>query len=260
MDEHKTNDKMKESSRHSPKRIKTIRSRRPSQLTSEQSNDSSTWASAHGAHDEENGLLLLQQDQQQTLLLVSETRDTTLQQESATTPTTFKHSSLRRWSSGADLENPEQRRAWRVAMLLFVSLLLHNFPEGLAVAASAMESTHLGIAVTLGIMIHNIPEGIAIAIPCLAARPDSPWLAFLLASGSGLAEPLGAFVALLCLRHLDSLPLENVLAFVAGIMIMVALCELFPEASRHTKQGKGCFVAGTLCGIVVMAATELYLN
>jgi ZIP family zinc transporter len=169
-------------------------------------------------------------------------------------------SSFRRWSYGVDFENAEQRRAWRVAMLLFVSLLLHNAPEGLAVAASALESTHLGLAVTLGIMIHNIPEGIAIAIPCLAARPDSPWLAFLLASGSGLAEPLGAAVALLFLRNQTRLPLENVLAFVTAIMIMVSLCELFPEANRHTKQGHGCFALGTILGIIVMTATELYLK
>lgn len=169
-----------------------------------------------------------------------------------------------KWSSGADLDK-DQRRAWRVAMLLFVSLLCHNFPEGLAVAASALESKKLGITVTVGIMIHNIPEGIAIAIPCLAARPDSPWLGFFLASLSGLAEPAGAFVALLLLRGVSEqeddstyFNMENVLAFVAGIMIMVALYELFPEARRHTSQGKQHLVAGTVCGIIVMVATELY--
>lgn len=53
--------------------------------------------------------------------------------------------------------------------------------------------------------------------------------------------------------------MENVLAFVAGIMIMVAVAELFPEALRHTKDGKTPFVVGILCGVVLMVATELYL-
>jgi len=68
---------------------------------------------------------------------------------------------MRVFSKGSDLGSAEARRANRVAMLLFFSLLIHNFPEGLAVAASALESDQLGLTVTVGIMIHNIPEGIA---------------------------------------------------------------------------------------------------
>ncbi len=115
-------------------------------------------------------------------------------------------------------------------------------------------------------MIHNIPEGIAIAIPCLAARPDQPWLSFLLASISGLAEPAGAFVALLFLQDVkgdmnksEVLNLENILSFVAGIMIMVALWELFPEARRHATTTRKYFWYGTILGIVVMVLTEMYL-
>ena len=177
---------------------------------------------------------------------------------------------LSRYSSGEDLETKESKRAWRVAMLLFLSLSVHNFPEGLAVAASAMNSPQLGLKVTIGIMVHNIPEGVSIAVPCIAARPDSPWLAFGLSALSGLAEPLGAFVALFVLRKIDANPqepeiqydicnMENVLAFVAGIMIMVALAELFPEARRHAKDSNTPLITGTLCGMVLMLATELYL-
>lgn len=124
---------------------------------------------------------------------------------------------------------------------------------------------------TIGIMVHNIPEGIAIAIPCLAARPDKPWLSFILASVSGLAEPMGAFVALLFLRDIDGnntsattttskiLNLENILSFVAGIMIMVALWELFPEAKRHATDTMKYFWYGTVSGVIIMVLTELYL-
>jgi len=148
-------------------------------------------------------------------------------------------------------------------MLMFVSLLVHNFPEGLAVAVSALESEKLGITVTVGIMIHNIPEGIAIAIPCLAARPDKPWLSFALASISGLAEPIGAFVALLFLRDAAeeerTFCMENTLAFVGGIMVMVSMWELFPEAKKHSVGDMSYFWMGTISGIVVMTLTELYL-
>jgi ZIP family zinc transporter len=156
-------------------------------------------------------------------------------------------------------KDDSKRRSWRVAMLLFVSLLCHNFPEGLAVVASTVESRELGISVAIGIFVHNIPEGIAIAVPCIAARPDAPWLAFGLASASGLAEPLGAIVAL-CVLRTSKLPLENVLACVAGIMCMVACLELYPEAFRHVSKGNyRSIVWGTLVGMAIMLATELSL-
>eukprot|EP00594_Rhizosolenia_setigera_P013271 CAMPEP_0178963964 /NCGR_PEP_ID=MMETSP0789-20121207/15355_1 /TAXON_ID=3005 /ORGANISM="Rhizosolenia setigera, Strain CCMP 1694" /LENGTH=207 /DNA_ID=CAMNT_0020648569 /DNA_START=687 /DNA_END=1310 /DNA_ORIENTATION=- len=117
----------------------------------------------------------------------------------------------------------------------------------------------LGFTVCIGIMIHNIPEGIAIAVPCLKARPDQPWLAFVLASVSGLAEPLGAWVAMTVIAWkqkqqeqeqeilgggitsgsassaIDESYLGNILSFVAGIMITVAVYELFPEGKTHVK-------------------------
>ena len=49
-----------------------------------------------------------------------------------------KLNSLKAWAVGNDLSSKEQKKAWRVAMLLFISLLAHNFPEGLAVAASTL--------------------------------------------------------------------------------------------------------------------------
>lgn len=156
----------------------------------------------------------------------------------------------------------------RMFLTLHTSLSppFHDIP--VAVAASALESEKLGITVTIGIMIHNIPEGIAISVPCLMARPDAPWLCFFLASFSGLAEPCGAFVALFFLRKVaaeedrytnPALCMENVLAFVAGIMITVALWELFPEGKRYSMDDNSHFIAGTLLGIVVMLSTELYM-
>ena len=181
---------------------------------------------------------------------------------------------LRIFATGSDLATSEARRANRVAMLLFFSLLLHNFPEGLAVAASALESDKLGLTVTVGIMIHNIPEGIAIAIPCLKARPDSPWFSFFLASVSGLAEPAGAFLSLVLLRGVERRGmgngsesigeegfLENVLAFVAGIMITVSILELFPEAKRHAeKSSMNAYYIGIIVGFIVMVATEFGMS
>ena len=185
---------------------------------------------------------------------------------------------MTRYMRGTDLMDQEARRKWRVTMLLLISLAVHNFPEGLAVAASALHSPGLGITTTIAIALHNIPEGIAIAIPCLAARPDWPWLAFALASLSGLAEPMGAVVALLVIDRSSgdtdanqevasiylllwkaTINMKNVLGFVAGIMMTVAVMELFPEARRHMKESPVPGILGGLMGAVVMLASDAYL-
>jgi zinc transporter, ZIP family len=168
--------------------------------------------------------------------------------------------------------NDESQRAWRVSMLLFTSLLCHNFPEGCAVAASTTVSPKLGWTTALAIALHNIPEGIAIAVPALKARPNEPWMAFGLASLSGLAEPLGAVATLAMLENTSlrkstfstpeaaSLIDDGLLSFVAGIMMTVAILELFPEAMRHSENDPAPLVVGTLLGIGVMLATETYLH
>ena len=78
-----------------------------------------------------------------------------------------------------------------------------------------MDSTRLGLTVMLGIMLHNIPEGIAIAVPYLAARPGRYWEAFWLATASGLAEPVGALIAMAFIRQNDETHglIEDILAY-----------------------------------------------
>jgi len=134
-------------------------------------------------------------------------------------------------------------------------------------------------------------KGMCIAAPCLAARPNQPWLAFTLASISGLAEPLGAVLALQFLQNqpelsIMSLPppssssslftsivtffsLSNILAMVAGIMCFVAIDELYPESIRYSRNQHPknddnyddlSILYGSMLGVALMLATELGLS
>ena len=155
-------------------------------------------------------------------------------------------------SAASTAERVEQDRARnaRLGLLMMVTLTAHNFPEGLAVAVSALSSQRLGAVVMLAIAIHNIPEGIAIAVPVYAAS-GSARRAFLMAFLSGLSEPLGAFVALVFLG--DSVSkgaVEGLLCFVAGVMTAVAVLELLPEAFRYGRPK--AMVAGFAAGVAIM--------
>ncbi len=188
----------------------------------------------------------------------------TLQRQSSSLEDTISYNKQSKPASfwhGTDLTHAHAQRAWRVALLLFLSLLVHNFPEGLAVAASTLHSPQLGITTTIAIALHNIPEGIAVAVPCLVARPNAPWMAFMLASASGLAEPAGAMVALWWLP-LNAEWMKNILSYVAGIMIMVALRELYPEAWKNVRHqtSKAPLIWGSVVGVFIMLGSEAVLE
>lgn len=147
---------------------------------------------------------------------------------------------------------------WRLGILMLVVLTAHNFPEGLAVAASAMDSKRMGILVAVAIAAHNIPEGIVIAVPVYAAS-KSRQTAILWALGSGLTEPLGALVAVAVLRPvLTDAILEGTLCVVAGMMFAVSFMELFPAAWKY--RSPAAFAVGILSGMAIMASTDYVLE
>lgn len=61
-------------------------------------------------------------------------------------------------------------RLLRGAYLVAFGLILHDFPEGFAMANSYVASPSLGILVALAIALHNIPEEFAMAAPAVTLR------------------------------------------------------------------------------------------
>ena len=99
------------------------------------------------------------------------------------------------------IEKYKKKRAARLrrtGAFIALAIIIHNFPEGIATFVSGLASIKLGIIIALAIAIHNIPEGIAVSMPIYHAT-GSRKKAFLYSTLSGLAEPLGAILALLIL-------------------------------------------------------------
>ena len=121
----------------------------------------------------------------------------------------------------------------KTAYLVAFGLILHDFPEGFAMANSYIFSPSLGLLIALAIAIHNIPEEFAMAIPVVLSKSRKSFL-FKIAFLSSIAEPLGAVLGLLAvnlLPHLNAL----FLSFAAGAMIFISIHELFPLAKRYKR-------------------------
>ena len=151
----------------------------------------------------------------------------------------------------------QQKSLHRIGLVVALSLVVHNFPEGIATFTAAMSSgLSVAIPITVAIAIHNIPEGIAVSVPIYHAtgsKRKAFWLSFL----SGMAEPVGALIAYLFLMPYWS-PLVNgiVMASVAGIMVYISLDELLPTAEKYGKHHIS--ISGLIAGMIIMALS-LYL-
>ena len=62
------------------------------------------------------------------------------------------------------------KRLFKTAYLCAFGLIMHDFPEGFAMANSYLYSPQLGLLIALSITLHNIPEEFAIALPIILAK------------------------------------------------------------------------------------------
>ena len=153
----------------------------------------------------------------------------------------------------------------RMGLFTALAIAIHNLPEGLATFLAALHDPSLGVAIALAIALHNIPEGISVSVPIFYATGNRR-KAFLYSFLSGLAEPVGAFVAYLGLRLFmggtdGGFPpqvMGILFGGVAGIMVYISVDELLPTSRAY---GKGHdSLLGLVGGMLVMALSLLLMQ
>lgn len=116
----------------------------------------------------------------------------------------------------------------KTGYLIFISILLHNLPEGLAIGSSFMSTEALGMTLAIIIGLHNIPEGLAMALSLVGSKMNiSKVILFTIIAGlpMGLGSFLGAYFGSI----FHSL-IGVFLALAAGTMMYVVLEEIFPKS------------------------------
>lgn len=158
--------------------------------------------------------------------------------------------------SGESLSEGRKEKLLHIGLVSALAIGLHNLPEGLAIYVSALDSTAVGISIAVAIAFHNIPAGIIISMPVYYAT-DSRKKAFLYTFLSGLAEPVGAFVAFLMLNQLKSdILLGAVFAAVAGIMLYTSFEELIPSSRGYGHDNIAFW--STILGICLMMIAHIF--
>lgn len=153
---------------------------------------------------------------------------------------------------------PHNPKLMRMGVMTALAIAIHNFPEGIATFASAVDNRTLGVAIAAAIAIHNIPEGIAVSVPVFYATGNRR-KAFVLSLLSGLAEPVGALLAWMVLMPFMTPTLMGcILAGVAGIMVFISIDELLPAAREYGEAHTAIY--GVVSGMALMAVSLLLLK
>lgn len=112
------------------------------------------------------------------------------------------------------------------------------------------------MALAIGIAIQNFPEGMAISLP-YKADGISNKEAFVKGMLSGIVEPIAAVITIL-ISSIINVILPYLLAFAAGAMFYVIICELIPDSQEgeHSKLA----TLGVITGFLIMMILDVTLG
>ncbi|OGH94580.1 MAG: hypothetical protein A2538_00270 [Candidatus Magasanikbacteria bacterium RIFOXYD2_FULL_41_14] len=133
---------------------------------------------------------------------------------------------------------------------------IHNFIDGLIIAASYFVSIPVGIATTIAVVFHEIPQEVGDFGVLLHGGYTKP-KALLMNFMTALAALLGAIVVLIIGAHAEYLTYYLV-PFAAGSFIYIAGSDLIPELHKETAPKRSLLqLIWFVFGIALMASLLL---
>lgn len=136
---------------------------------------------------------------------------------------------------------------------------VHNFVDGIAIAAAFLTSPALGVTTTIAIIAHEFPHEVAdfsVLVSGGMEKQKALFFNFL----SGLTALAGAITGFFFLAQLQTL-IPFTLAFTAGMFIYIACSDLIPDLHQRFMQNKNWsqsvpFVLGAATLIVLVRFLE----
>lgn len=143
-----------------------------------------------------------------------------------------------------------------IATMNIVGDGLHNFIDGMIIAAGYIVDFKLGLTTTIAVMIHEIPQEIG-DFGVLLHAGLSKFKALLYNFISALAAVVGASLVMLIYPNQEAI-IQLLIPFTAGGFIYIASSDLIPELHKETDPKKSTIqLMGIILGILIMVALLL---
>lgn len=140
----------------------------------------------------------------------------------------------------------------RIAVLILITITAHSFVEGLATFLSYLASPLVAIPLVMSIIVHNFPEGMTIgALFNKISETMGRRKAILYSAIASVCEPLGAIMAYVFILKYSTPVLNGILkAFLSGLLVATALNELIPNS--QLKGNRRISVQSIIAGMFIM--------
>lgn len=146
-------------------------------------------------------------------------------------------------------------------LLILVGDAIHNFADGVLIAAAFLTDTSLGILTTISIAAHEIPQEIGDFILLLNAG-YTRGRALLYNALASLSAVVGGVLGYFMLADSQAMQ-PHVLMLAAASFIYIALADLVPDLhrqSRHDRRGSVGQFALMMVGVFVIAMITMFAH
>ncbi|MEO5699184.1 MAG: ZIP family metal transporter [Casimicrobiaceae bacterium] len=119
----------------------------------------------------------------------------------------------------------------RSGLMILIGNSVHNFCDGVVLAAAFLATPALGVATTVAVVAHAIPQQVG-DFAVLLHSGYSRRKAFAFNVATGIATLVGGLAGYFALEDMHSV-LPTVLAIAAASLLYVAVADLIPSLHRH---------------------------
>lgn len=143
--------------------------------------------------------------------------------------------------------------------LIVIGDIVHNFIDGIAIAAAFLVDIPTGIIVTLAVAAHEIPQEIG-DFGLLLHKGMSRKNVIIVNIASALATTIAA-VVFYTIGHNIPLPLDIILGVVAGFFIYIAVSDIIPDIHRsENTRLAGPQTALLILGVIIVGIVTTNLH
>jgi len=145
------------------------------------------------------------------------------------------------------------------AILIILGDTMHNFIDGVVIAAAFLISFPLGVSTALAVAAHEIPQEIA-DFSVLLSKGFSKRKTLLVNIFSSLTAIIGALLTYFAGSYIESY-LPIIIAFTAGMFIYIASSDLIPELHHSRKKGEEINQALLfIFGVIVIVISTTFIG